>query len=457
MKFVRIVFRCFGPFEDQSLDLSGPGGFHVVFGPNEAGKSSALRGLHALLFGFPGQSADDFRFKYAQFRIHASLEDSTGKTLECIRRKGNKATLRAADDKTEIPESALTRFVGGLQQRQFEQLFGLDSKRLVEGGREIADGRGDLGEALFAAGAGLAGLRDLARTLEERQHALYKFRGQTQPINKALSDHDTQVAAVREKTLPPDTYAAADAAAREAGEKASQLRDERTNVRSRLGLLQRYQSAMPTIELFQRAQRRLEPVADAPVLAAEFEDKLDEARRERELAQSRLEVLAGEQARLEKVFRDEPAQEKVLTEEVEIDELTKLVGADAKLQNEAIKADTRRSEEEGKARDIFRELTGTTAWDQMAGLKPRLEDERRITELANEQAAVLQDVTSCESAVRLADEAFKIAESKHLGAAAPMDPTPWLAAVEVRRGAWTGRKTSANPPRRSRGRRTPPA
>lgn len=430
MRFIRVNFRCFGPFEDQPLDLSGPGAFHVVFGPNEAGKSSALRGLSALLFGFPVQSDDNFRFNYAQFRIHAALQDSTGKALECIRRKGNKATLRAIDDKTEIPELSLIQFLGGLQQLQFEQLFGLDSKRLEEGGRDIAGGQGNLGEALFAAGAGLAGLRALARTLEQRQLALYKFRGQTQSINKALSDHDKQMAAVRENTLPPETYAAADTAARQAQEKAEALRRERIEVRSQLALLQRYQSALPTIELFQRAQRRLEPVADAPVLAADFQTKLDDALKQREMARIRLRQQEEVRDRLERQIRDEAPPETVLAEEAEIDELRKLFGADAKLQSEAIKADTRRSEEEGKARDIFRELTGTTAWDQMAGLKPRLEDERRITDLANEQAAVLQDVSNCENAVRLAREAFAIADAKQTGAAATMDPAPWLAAVE---------------------------
>lgn len=108
----------------------------------------------------------------------------------------------------------------------------------------------------------------------------------------------------------------------------------------------------------------------------------------------------------------------------------KLVGADAKQQTEAIKADTRRSEEEGKARDIYRELTGSTAWDQMTGLKPRLDHQQRITELANEHKAVLEDVTNCDRAVRLAREALAVAESKQANAAATTDPAPWLAAVE---------------------------
>ncbi len=93
MKFQRISFRCFGPFREQTLDLSTADGLHVVYGPNEAGKSAALRGLRAFLFGFPAQSGDDFLFKYNQFRVHAALVDAVGRTLECIRRKGNKDTL----------------------------------------------------------------------------------------------------------------------------------------------------------------------------------------------------------------------------------------------------------------------------------------------------------------------------------------------------------------------------
>src|SRR5262249_36578320 len=153
---------------------------------------------------------------------------------------------------------------------------------LVEGGREIAEGRGDLGEAIFAAGAGLAGLRALAQSLDDRRQALYKFRGQNQPINKALADHKTQGDAARKNALPPDTYAAADTTARETNEQVSKLRDERPKVRARLGLLERYQTALPAIELLQRARQRLQPVADAPVLPADFEAKLDEARRKHE-------------------------------------------------------------------------------------------------------------------------------------------------------------------------------
>ena len=136
MRFLRVTFQCFGPFESQTLDLSEPGRLHMIFGANETGKSSALRGLHAFLFRFPGQSTDDFRFKYNQFRVHAVLENRAGKRFECIRRKGNKDTLRKSCDKEVIPDRQLTEFLGGLSAEQFEQLLAwMPSDSLMVGGR----------------------------------------------------------------------------------------------------------------------------------------------------------------------------------------------------------------------------------------------------------------------------------------------------------------------------------
>ena len=116
MRFVRVTFRCFGPFEEQSLDLAGPGGLHVVFGPNEAGKKLCTPWFGCVfLFGFPPQSRDDFRFKYSQFRVRAQCSRiRPARRWNVTVRKGNKATLRMIDDRTEIPESIPDPTVGGL-------------------------------------------------------------------------------------------------------------------------------------------------------------------------------------------------------------------------------------------------------------------------------------------------------------------------------------------------------
>ena len=70
MKILEMRLIAYGPFTDVAMDLSaGNEGLHVIYGPNEAGKSSALRALRCLFYGIPGQSVDDFPAAANQIRI----------------------------------------------------------------------------------------------------------------------------------------------------------------------------------------------------------------------------------------------------------------------------------------------------------------------------------------------------------------------------------------------------
>jgi uncharacterized protein YhaN len=430
MRFRRVVFRCFGPFQAQALDLSSADGLQVVYGPNEAGKSAALRGLRAFLFGFPVQSGNNFLFRYNQFRVHAIVENAAGLTRECIRRKGNKDTLRTSDDKEPIPGGQLAEFLGGIDEPQFEQLFGLDAAGLVAGGRAMADGQGELGEALFAAGAGMKGLRALSRQLEERQQALYKAGGKNQPIPEALRKHRQLDEEVRRHALPAETYAAAAAAARAARERVGELNAERKKMRIRLDERKLYQAALPTIDLLHAARQRLQPVADAPLLSGDFDAKLEAVRTTLNSAGSQLaEQERQHQDLVREVEESQPAAA-ILVEEDEIDDLLKLVGADKTMAEEAVKAATFSLDEKGKARDIYRELTGTTDWEQMDRLKPRLDERRRITELANEHAAVVENVETKNTALRDVAAVLGDARKELAGAPPTVDWAGWQTAVD---------------------------
>jgi uncharacterized protein YhaN len=62
MKINIFKLLAYGPFTDKILDFSGNGfGLHIVFGPNEAGKSTALRALIGLFYGF-GHIVEDAWF-----------------------------------------------------------------------------------------------------------------------------------------------------------------------------------------------------------------------------------------------------------------------------------------------------------------------------------------------------------------------------------------------------------
>jgi len=109
MKLKRLDLLAFGPFTDRTLEFSGDEyGLHIVYGPNEAGKSSALRALRQLLYGIDHKSGDGFIHPYEKMRVGALLEHSDGRVLECIRRKGRSNTLLASDGHTVLDAGGWT-------------------------------------------------------------------------------------------------------------------------------------------------------------------------------------------------------------------------------------------------------------------------------------------------------------------------------------------------------------
>ena len=179
MRLRRIDLLRYGRFTGVSLDLPLPDrqpDFHVVFGLNEAGKSTALLAIEDLLFGIPPNSRLNFLHAYPDMRVGAVLQDHH-ETLEVRRRKGNRDTLLTPEE-TPIPmgEGALAPFLAGANYSFIKRMFSLDHERLREGGREIIEAQDDIGKMLFSAGAGLSGLRETLNALEQEADELWAPR-----------------------------------------------------------------------------------------------------------------------------------------------------------------------------------------------------------------------------------------------------------------------------------------
>ena len=189
MKILELALHAFGPFTDVVLDLSaGREGLHLIYGPNEAGKSSALRGLRQALFGIPAQSPDSFVHPYTKMRVGLTLRGGDGAILRFFRRKGNRSTLLAADGARRWPTGDLGKFLNGLSEAEFKSRFALDHEELVQGGKAILQGGGELGALLFQAGGGLKNLLEVQRELDRELEALFKPRGSKPRINAGLAE-----------------------------------------------------------------------------------------------------------------------------------------------------------------------------------------------------------------------------------------------------------------------------
>jgi uncharacterized protein YhaN len=191
VKILDLQLHAFGPFEGTRLDFSrAPGALQVVYGPNEAGKSTCLRAVEALLFGFEHTTRDAHSIPTDKLKIGGRLAGDDGRVLEVVRRKRLKASLRDPDDNV-IDEEELRRLFHGVDRPLFRALYGLDHVRLREGARALLDARGGLGESLFEAGLAGAGVAKLAQSLRAEAEALWAPTARKRPLAEALKAYQT--------------------------------------------------------------------------------------------------------------------------------------------------------------------------------------------------------------------------------------------------------------------------
>lgn len=204
----RLDLIAFGQFTNAVLDLSaGPCRFHIVYGPNESGKSTSMRAIHSLLFGMPQRSDDNFIHAYAAMRIGGQFRDAeTGEIVQCVRRRGKTKTLMTPDESAEVNPAKLAAMLRGVDAETFSRQFGLSHKELVAGGRAILDGGGDLGEMLFAAGTGTGNLRAARAQLEKDRRELFIERGSAGTINKLIAKFAETDKQLRDCRLLPLQY-----------------------------------------------------------------------------------------------------------------------------------------------------------------------------------------------------------------------------------------------------------
>lgn len=188
MRIARLALTAFGPFAGAAIEFAGArteGVVDVVFGPNEAGKSTTLRAVGDLLFGIPHSTPDAHRHRGQDLQLGATLIGPAGERWAIVRTKGRKETLRTTAGEP-ADEAKLARWLGGIKRDLFARAYGLDHETLRRGAEELLAGEGDAAETLFAAALGRTGLLALERDLTAQAEAIFKPSGKNPLLNQAL-------------------------------------------------------------------------------------------------------------------------------------------------------------------------------------------------------------------------------------------------------------------------------
>jgi len=213
MRLLKLHLQAFGPFTDRPVDFGENGEtLHVIYGPNEAGKSAMLRAISDVRYGIPDRTTDNFVHNHPDMRIGGVFLDRQGRQHSLMRRKGRGTTLTlhefngaAESDSRPVSAEVEALLTAGLSKQEYEAMFGLDHHRLREGGDALLRGEGEVGAALFEASSGVRSIPAILERLDQNARQLFMpgARGKNARINEALRLVDEHHATYRQALVRP--------------------------------------------------------------------------------------------------------------------------------------------------------------------------------------------------------------------------------------------------------------
>jgi len=280
VRFQRLQVPAFGPFTNLDLQfLNQPSDLHVIFGANEAGKSSLLRAIRDLLFGIPGRSTDNFRHDFSDLRIKGEIGNQAGEHLVFQRRKGNMNTLLDADGH-QLPDNALVSFLGSVDQPYFSAMFGLGSHELREGAQQLLRGEGNLGNALFSASMGGTPVQKVVEALQQEAERLFKGRSTANvSIRPAANRYKELLRQSREAMVNPETWDKIERDLAEAEAAKKLLEEEIAKLEREVQWISRCEDALPTVGRLSEEVQKLTQLPSLPDLASDFAPRAKAARK----------------------------------------------------------------------------------------------------------------------------------------------------------------------------------
>lgn len=402
MRIDRLDLIAYGTFTKKTLDLcDGKFGLHLIYGDNEAGKSTTLRALIAWLFGIPNRTTDSFVHSNSQLRIGGKLRLSDGKELEFIRRKGTKGTLLKYGTDEPLDDTILAPYLpSAIDEDIFTKLFGIDHVRLVEGGRELLNQSGDLGQALFSAAVGTASLRETLSELQSEAEEIYKPRASTKILNQAISNYRDAQRRIKNTSLPTAKWKELqqDLSQTLSDIKQMEKQIESRNIeKSRLDRLNRVKGVLAE---HRSLLSRIDGLGTVLLLPEDFEEKrktatekLQSSRESKEKAETKLKSLEEEAATLN-------INNELMKNEVVILEIFKELGAVEKTIKDRPQQDGKRRLLRNEAESLLKSVRPDLKLDNADDLRPLLNNKKWISRLAQQHVLLAQKKAKARSTLR---------------------------------------------------------
>lgn len=188
LKIEELQIYGYGKFENQHFIL-GKSNFSVIYGENEAGKSTIMSFIHSILFGFPTKQQSENRYEpkratsYGGYLI-ATLERGQRIKIERLPGKFGGEVLIEYEDGTTANEEFLQTLLGGVDKESYRSIFSFDVHGLQQIQKLDAN---QIGKYLFLSSIyGADALFAIEDHLTKQLDLLYKPNGRRPTVNEGL-------------------------------------------------------------------------------------------------------------------------------------------------------------------------------------------------------------------------------------------------------------------------------
>lgn len=399
MRFHRIDLIKYGKFTERSVEFpQSRRDFHLIVGPNEAGKSTLRSAILDLLFGIPTRSSHAFLHPLNELRLGASISNQSG-AVEFHRIKGQKQTLRTSANAV-LPDNALMPFLGTADRKFFDQMFGLDHTRLVAGGNSILNAENDIGQVLFQSAAGIAGLGKIRDALLAEADKLWAPRKAAERVYYRAADMlEKATATLKEATVRTKVWTEANARLDAVEEELASVGQELRQLEITRSRLERIRRCAPFLHTVKDAEQQLAALGGVAELPADAAAMLTHAERELATAQKLLELYSKDAEKTQQELASIEIDAAVLALASDITSLE-----ECRLRYSAHAHDIGRREEEiGMLQADIRKACTQLGWqyesdDALEARLPSVLVRRELSRLSRTHGGVAQALRAAEQA-----------------------------------------------------------
>ncbi len=207
MKFIKAYIDGYGKYHNVDIDFEP--GFNLVYGPNEAGKTTMMSFLRTIFFGFPGKKSAIDRYEPLSGGTHGGrleLETSDKKRFTVYLKPGRKLTgditILNADGTELSGESAIKSLqvaLHGISENIYKSVFAFS---LTELQRLDTLQNDEINAHIYSAGTGVGDvtLPEILSTVDEEKNRIYKYGGTAQLIPKITRELErvrTEISAIK--------------------------------------------------------------------------------------------------------------------------------------------------------------------------------------------------------------------------------------------------------------------